>query len=500
MSQASANEPGSAASSRSTKAGPTSSSFWDRFFYGLGSIAYGVKDNGFAVLLMLFYNQALGVPAASVGFAIMIALLIDAVADPLIGNWSDNTRTRLGRRHPFMYAAALPVAISYYFLWNPPHGLTTSEIFWYLLGLSVIIRIFISFYEIPSSALIADLSRDYNERTTFLSYRYFFGWVGGLTMGVSAFSIFLRPGPNDPSGQLNLQGYSNYGLTASLIMFTAIIISSLGTQRRVKSFTAPPPKLPFNFARSSAEVIGTLWNRPFLLLLAATFVSYAAAGIGGSILTYFRVYFWELTGDQISFLMVGNFASVAVALFFAPRFAARIGKKRAAIILGLVYAVIVPLPAYLRVLGLMPANGTDALYVVLFGASFVGATLAMSTGILGSSMLADVVEYSAVRTGRHAAGLLFSANAFVLKATSGVGIFGTGLILDYIAFPANAKQGQVPADVLYHLGTLEPTVVLVLALTATSLIFWFPITKTSHEEDLRLLNEQEKEFNPATVV
>ena len=69
-----------------------------------------------------------------------------------------------------------------------------------------------------SSALVADLTQDYEERTRFLSYRYFFGWVGGLTMGVAAFSVFLRPSPSDPSGQLNLEGYSNYGLTASLIM------------------------------------------------------------------------------------------------------------------------------------------------------------------------------------------------------------------------------------------------------------------------------------------
>ena len=83
-----------------------------KLLYGLGSAAFGVKDNGFTVLLMLFYNQALGVPAATVGLAVMIALIVDAIFDPLIGAWSDNVRSRLGRRHPFMYASAIPIAVS----------------------------------------------------------------------------------------------------------------------------------------------------------------------------------------------------------------------------------------------------------------------------------------------------------------------------------------------------------------------------------------------------
>jgi hypothetical protein len=82
-----------------------------RFFYGLGSVAFGVKDNGFSYMLMLFYNQVLGVPAKLVALALLTALVFDAVIDPVIGHLSDNLRSRWGRRHPFMYAAALPVAL-----------------------------------------------------------------------------------------------------------------------------------------------------------------------------------------------------------------------------------------------------------------------------------------------------------------------------------------------------------------------------------------------------
>ena len=83
-----------------------------RLLYGLGTVAFGVKDQGFNALLMLFYNQVIGLPATWVGAAIMIAMVADALFDPLLGQYSDDFRSRWGRRQPFMYAAALPIALS----------------------------------------------------------------------------------------------------------------------------------------------------------------------------------------------------------------------------------------------------------------------------------------------------------------------------------------------------------------------------------------------------
>ena len=87
-----------------------------KLFYGVGSVAFGVKDQGFSYLLLIFYNQVVGLPSATVGLAIMIALIADSFLDPIMGQVSDNWRSRWGRRHPFMYAAAIPVAVSYLLL------------------------------------------------------------------------------------------------------------------------------------------------------------------------------------------------------------------------------------------------------------------------------------------------------------------------------------------------------------------------------------------------
>ena len=90
----------------------------------------------------------------------------------------------------FMYFSAVPVSLSFFLLWDPPEALTQSQLFFYLLGVGVFIRTAITFYEIPSTALGPELSKDYVERSSLLSYRYWFGWWGGLL--VWNFSLDIR--------------------------------------------------------------------------------------------------------------------------------------------------------------------------------------------------------------------------------------------------------------------------------------------------------------------
>ena len=157
------------------------SSFSTRFYYGFGAVAYGAKSNGFNYLLLFFYSQVVGLPPQWVSFGIFIALLVDAVSDPLVGYFSDNLRSRWGRRHPLMYAAGLPAAIAYYFLWAPPSGLSQEHLFVYFVSMAIVIRTLLTFYEIPPTSLVAELTQNYDQRTRFMSIRFFFlaggaGW------------------------------------------------------------------------------------------------------------------------------------------------------------------------------------------------------------------------------------------------------------------------------------------------------------------------------------
>lgn len=161
-----------------------------KLFHGFGAVAFGVKDNGFSVFLLIYYNQVLGMRADLVSLALALALVIDAFIDPLIGNLSDRTYTKWGRRLPWLYSAALPLAIAWVVLWSPPGGGAPS--FWGLLGIAVVVRMLLSACEVPSVALVPELTRDYDERTTLFRYRYLFGWSGGLLMLFLAYNVFLK--------------------------------------------------------------------------------------------------------------------------------------------------------------------------------------------------------------------------------------------------------------------------------------------------------------------
>ena len=251
-----------------------------RWLYGFGAAAYGVKDNGFSYFLMIYYSQVLGLPASLAGLALMIALIFDAISDPLVGFWSDNTHSRWGRRHPFMYASALPVAVCYFFLWTPPiEQLSQLGLFLYLTAVSILIRFLITLYEIPSTSIVAELTEDYDERTSLLSLRYLFGWYGGLSMAVLAWGVFLADTPEYPNGVLNPAGYHSYGLVGAGIILVSILGSSIGLHRYIPQLKAPAQRDSYGLMQIARELRITLSNRNFLALFVAGLFAAIGAGV-----------------------------------------------------------------------------------------------------------------------------------------------------------------------------------------------------------------------------
>jgi len=450
-------------------------------------VAFGVKDNGFSFLLLLYYNQVLGLPEAWVGFGIMLALILDGIFDPLVGYASDHLHSRWGRRHPFMYAAALPVAASYWLLWDPPAGLTSGQLFAYFVVVSVMVRVFISVYEIPSAALVPELTDQYDERTTILSYRYFFGWWGGLAMSVLAYAVFLQPDATHPTGVLNPEGYHRYGIVASVVMLIAILVSALGTHPFIPYLKHPPTTRAVGIGGALRELRETVSNRSFLALFVAAIFGFVAAGVMAALSIYFNTYFWELTSSEISIFVLVGFLAAVVAGTTAPVLSRRLGKKRAAITISLTAMAVAPLPVVLRLLGWFPANKTPALLPTLMAVNLVSITLIIITSILISSMVADVAEDSEVTTGRRSEGVFVAATAFVQKATSGVGIFASSLLLGAIGFPRGATPGQIDPGVVRTLGLVYVPVVVGLYLLMVGTLTAYRIDRATHEDNLRRL-------------
>ena len=147
--------------------------------FGFGAIASGVKNHVFGGWVLVYYNQVLGLDPALAGLALALALVVDAITDPLVGVWSDRVRTRWGRRHPFMYAGIVPFAVSFYLLLQPPADLSQNSLFVRLLCLTVAVRVSMTLYEIPRAALGPELTKDYDQRTQLVGWSTSYGWFGG---------------------------------------------------------------------------------------------------------------------------------------------------------------------------------------------------------------------------------------------------------------------------------------------------------------------------------
>jgi glycoside/pentoside/hexuronide:cation symporter, GPH family len=460
-----------------------------KIYYGFGSVAYGVKNNGFNYFLLAFYSQVMGLRPSIASLALLIALIFDAISDPLVGYISDNWHSRWSRRHPFMYFSAVPVSLGYFFLWNPPSAMSDTALFWYLVVLAIAVRTCITLYEIPSTALVSELTEDYDQRTSMLSFRYFFGWYGGLTMAVMAWLVFLRPTEKYPIGFLNPEGWHSYGKFAAVLIFVAIMVSSIGTHKHIPYLKKPPAKTPISVRRTLGELIETLSNPSFLALFITILIWAFAGGIEMSLNVYFNKYFWNLTEAQISLIPISNFFSAILALILATRLTARRDKKKILISTFLFAVIFGPIPICLRLMGFFPENGHPVLLPILVIHSLIHVTVVIMVGIFISSMIADLVEDSERKTGRRSEGLFFAAHSFSGKAVNGFGILGAGLILELIRFPVKTASDKIDPQVLTNMGLVFVPVVVIFYLFSIYSASFYRITRAKHSENLERLSK-----------
>jgi len=451
--------------------------------YGLGAVAYGVKDSGFGTFLLLFYNQVLGLPSASVGLVVMAALVLDAFIDPAVGILSDRTRSRWGRRHPWMYAAVVPIMAGWLLLWSPPSALGQAGLLAWLFAAAIFVRAAVSCYEVPSVALTPELSSDYDERTRIMAYRYLFGWAGGLIMLLAAYTLFLAPRPGFANGLLYRPGYHGFALAGALAMGAAILTSALVTHREIPNLPQAGAIAP-GLGSAVRELLSTVRNRGFVILLLGGLCSYTNQGLIYALSNYFYSYIWLFKGAQFLFVALALFGGVVIAFFAAKPLSQRIGKARAAALMAVVSYLFYAAPYVARLLGWLPPVGTPAALALLLASLVLSTGCGVSTFILGSAMLADVVEDSEATTGRRNEGLFFAGGLFVQKCTSGIGIFLAGLILAAAGFPAQAHPGAVPAAVLDRLSLIYLVIGGVLAGLAAIAFLRFPFGRDEHEARL----------------
>ena len=466
--------------------------FATRVLFGLGSVAEGVKNIAFNVFLLFYYNHVLGVSGTWTGTAIFLALCVDAVADPLVGSLSDGWRSRLGRRHPFMYAAALPMAVCFALLFLPPDGLSERGLAAWLLVFAVGVRISMTLYMLPSNAMVPELTSDYDERTELVAWRYLFGWLGAIGISLVGYLWFFAS-RGGVDGRLEASRYAGFGLVCAVTVATAILASAAGTHRLIPSLARPTDGPGFSLARFAGELRGVLAIGSYRTLIGAALFAAVAGGFSDVVGLYVNTFFWGFTSAQIAVLVYGLIPGVILSFLVARPLSERFDKKRASLGLAGFAIFFGPLPIFLRLLGWMPENGDRLLLPLILCHGVVAVACVVSIGITVSSMLADVADEGELSTGKRQEGMFNATISLAMKSTSGLGGLFAGITLDLIDFPRGAEPGTIAPEKVEALGMAVGPGLLALFLVTLVFLSRYPITRARHREILDALDRQRRE-------
>jgi len=348
-------------------------------------------------------------------------------------------------------------------------------------------------YAIPSSAMLPELTSNYDERTSLVSFRFLFGWMGGLAVAQIGYLHFFAPSESYGDGRLDPGAYGAFAGVCALLVLTAILVCALGTHRLIpnlRTASAAQPLTPRRFAQLVRQVLG---NRAYRLLLGAGLFAAVAGGFTDVIGLYMNTYFWEFTTDEIAVLVWGLVVSLLLAFTLTRPVTARFDKKQSALGIAAFAILWGPLPVVLRLLGWMPLNGEPLLlYLILIHSALLVAAV-IAIGITVGSMLADVVDEGELQTGERQEGMFMSTVAFTGKAVSGVGGLLAGVALDLVAFPSQAAPGDVDPEKVFQLGLVVGPGLMVLYLVTLIFLSRYPITRSRHREILAELERRRGE-------
>jgi glycoside/pentoside/hexuronide:cation symporter, GPH family len=456
-----------------------------KIFHGIGSIAYGVKDNGFGTFLMLYYNQVVGLDPLLVSLSLAAAMMIDAFADPLIGHLSDRTYTRWGKRLPWLYIAPIPLAFAWLMLWSPPAGMG-GWIFAYLIGAAVAVRLLVSACEVPGAALVPQLTSDYDERTEIVRYRYLFGWSAGLITLYLAYSVFLVPDATHKLGMLNEKGYWSFALFGAVLMAGATILSAIGQHKRVAHL---PPERPTKTSIKQAFFeISRSFRHPaaFTLILGAITI-YTAQGITFSFANYLYIFVWEFSRFALGLYPALLFSAVICAFFMVRPLTGRFGKKSVVIFASIIAMLFWTTPIALKLAGYWPASGTQLSTQLVFAFAFFSNACGITAMIAGQSMVADLVEAAQMDTGKRTEGIFSAGWFFAQKCGTGLGILITGLAIKLSGLPEKAVPGRLADGVIEGMMLCYIIALALLAGLAAKIFLVIPLDRKGHEERLAAL-------------
>lgn len=454
-----------------------------KLFQGIGALPGQHKEWAFNTLLLLYYSQILGLPATYASIVLAVSLILDAFSDPLVGAYSDNFRSRFGRRHPFMLAAIIPTSGCMFALFSPPEGLSTISLLGWMMFFTVLMRLSFTFFAVPWNAVAAELSEDYKERTTIITYRMVVGWLGGVIFIFAMYS-FVFPSTNEHSnGLLDESRYPVFAAVLALLMFTYMTLTTLLTRNQVRFLPQPTGASPPESAVAMLQrTLMALQSRNFRLLFLAVLISAAVGGTGQVFDIFMNLYYWEFSTEDIRWFSFAIFGAVASFLTAGP-IQTRYEKQHIMIACLVAGTLLAMIKVLFRFWNVWPENGDPLLLWLFVGYASLGAYFGSLVLIMFASMMADIVDEQELQTGLRQEGVFSAGITFAGKATTSLGLIIGGMLLDFfIRFPRGAEAGAVDADTLFLLAFSDGIAVPVLNLIPFLLLFGYSLTRTRLHE------------------
>jgi GPH family glycoside/pentoside/hexuronide:cation symporter len=425
-------------------------SFRTKFTYSLGQFSWAAKDTAFHYFLFFYYTQFMGLSASLAGLAALLALTADAISDPIVGQVSDNWRGgKWGRRHPFMAAAIVPFPLFLIAIFNPPESLTQSQLFAWYLANAIVIRTFLTLFTVPHLALGAELSEDYEERTSIATFRNLLGYTGGLSIQVIAWFILI---PSATAAGMVAMGYRNVGFVAAGLAAVGMVAAFWGTRDRIQYLAqtseaqqARPWYLAF------ADVVTMLKNHSARIYLSANLVLIVAVGVSNTMLLHVNNFFYGFSSQQTGIFMLSIFLCLLPAAFISKRLVHHFGKERGVIRLICCMAVIGPIPVMLHLYGLTPPSGSAGLLAVVCVFVVLHQSLYIAHINIAGGMVPDIADELALKSGMRQEGIINSGMMLAQKMTFGLGAFFAGIAIDFAGLDGVTEASQVTGVMMERL-------------------------------------------------
>lgn len=421
--------------------------------YGVGQTVESVSTVVLNTFLFFYITTVCGLSGSLTGIVLFLALAVDAVADPVVGSYSDNLSTRWGRRVPPMAISLLPVAISMGLLFSVPHFTSQFAIAIYVLACLTCMRVSLSGFMIPNFSLGAEWSDDYDERSSIVAFRGIFAVLMTLAGYVLGFQVFL----SGPKGLLDRAAYAPFGWTAGVLMFAGGAVAVYASWQKLPRLLIPVRSEDHLLRRFFREVVEVFSNPSFRSLFLGVLIFFIGQGVFTTLSLHAYKYFWGLDVAIIQALAITAVIGLTLGLPLAFLLIGRIEKKTVFVSGIVLICLFETVPVFAKVFGLVPSD-PGTLRAMLFAGTLLGGPIVTLVGIAFQSAMADAVDEHEALFAARREGMYFASLSFAGKAATGLGSLVSGFLLDAIHFPSAAiaagKHVIIGGDVLRSLGLL----------------------------------------------